>query len=317
MDCSIIICTRNRAECLRNTLRTFESVTVPDGWQVEMIIADNGSSDDTVEVIEKAVHESIGIRNLPVPVSGKSRAQNAAVMAARSDVLLFTDDDVVPARDWIRRMAEPLIGRRCMAVAGRILLGEELERPWLTPMHRRWLAEVNQPAAESPELVGANMGIHRSVFDTISLFDEELGPGVTGFGEETLLWLQMKEAGMRILPVTETHVTHHPDPSRLDRSNWLAAATNHGKTHAYLFHHWKHETLSRPLLTSRWTRLKHRLRRIAGGTPPLSSEGCPEWELCYLTRASTLEEFARQSRIPRKYPPRGLRKNQTAGVAGA
>jgi glycosyltransferase involved in cell wall biosynthesis len=221
LDCSILICTRNRAAALENTLRAFASVRVPDGWRVEMIVADNGSTDQTPVVVANASHPSIAIRYLAVPTPGKSRAQNAALSCAMGKVLLFTDDDVEPSDNWLESMAGPLLENRCDAVAGRILLADELRRPWMTPMHARWLADVREPAAEMPELVGASMGIRRAVFERIGHFDEDLGPGVTGFGEETLLWMQMKEAGMRILPVADTHVVHHPDPSRLRRENWL------------------------------------------------------------------------------------------------
>jgi glycosyltransferase involved in cell wall biosynthesis len=44
------------------------------------------------------------------PAPGKSRAQNTALAEARGEVLLFTDDDVEPAEDWIEKMARPLFG---------------------------------------------------------------------------------------------------------------------------------------------------------------------------------------------------------------
>jgi glycosyltransferase involved in cell wall biosynthesis len=309
LDCSILICTRNRAVALEKTLRAFASVRVPDGWRVEMIVADNGSTDHTSVVVANASHPAIAIRYLAVPVPGKSRAQNAAVSLAMGEVLLFTDDDIEPSDNWLEAMARPLLENRCDAVAGRILLADELRRPWMTPMHARWLAETREPAAAMPELVGASMGIRRAVFERIALFDEELGPGVTGFGEETLLWMQMKEAGMRILPVADTHVVHHPDPSRLRRESWLSAATGQGRTHAYILHHWKHGSASNSGMNASWMKLKLVVRRLLGtfgGTP---AEGCPEWELCYVTRIAFLENFIRESREPRKYHLRALAKN--------
>ncbi len=173
---------------LAQTLERFLRVSVPTGWKVEPIIADNGSTDGTAEVIRSARHPAIEIRHLMEERPGKSRAQNRALRAARSNVLLFTEDDVEPAENWIDRMAGPLLDRRCDALVGRILLGEELRRSWMKPMHEMWLAAIAEPEDDAPILIGACMGIHRSVFERIGDFDEELGPGASGFGEEALLW---------------------------------------------------------------------------------------------------------------------------------
>lgn len=308
MDCSIIICTRNRASMLEETLRAFQKVKIPADWRVEMIVADNGSTDHTAQVVKSASHPSIGIHHVFEPRPGKSRAQNAAMARATGEALLFTDDDVEPADDWVEQMARPLLEHRCEAVAGRILLADDLRRPWITHLHEMWLADIGEPEEISPILIGASMGIHRSVFETISNFDEELGPGATGFGEETLVWLQMKEAGLRIQPVTDTHVIHHPEASRLLRASWLAAATRYGNTSAYFMHHWEHSQVRCPALQAMLIKIKLFLRRLPRRPPALNSEGCPAWEMSYLVRIETLRQFIVESRRPRNYGLRGLRK---------
>lgn len=293
---------------LEKTLTAFQSVRVPSGLSVELIVADNGSVDHTAEVIRCAMHPEMEIRSVYESSPGKSRAQNTAVAAAGGDVLLFTDDDVVPADDWIERMSKPLLERDCDAVAGRILLAESLHRPWFTPMHEVWLAFVREPASNSPELIGASMGIHRSVFDRIGSFDEELGPGASGFGEETLVWRQMKQAGFRILPVSETHVVHYPEESRLLRSSWLAAAARFGHTEAYFMHHWEHSRAHLLAVQLCWLRIKLFLRNRLRSAPALDEEGCPAWEMSYLVRIATLNRLLTESRKPRNYEQRGLRK---------
>lgn len=308
LECSIILCTRNRASVLEQTLRAFQAVTTPRDWRVEMIVVDNGSTDRTAEVVKSATHPSIEIRHVYEPRPGKSRAQNTALAQARGEALLFTDDDVEPAGNWLENMALPLLEKRCEAVAGRVMLAEDLRRPWFTHMHRIWLAEALAPASHSPGLVGASMGIHRAVFDMIDNFDEELGPGASGFGEETLLCMQMREAGMRIHPVTNTFVIHHPDPSRLLRSNWLAAAPRFGRTRAYLMHHWEHASVPCPALLILLVEIKLWLRRLAQRPTQPDAEGCPAWEMSYLTRIESLKQFAEESRRPRNYERHALRR---------
>ncbi len=292
---------------LEKTLRAFQSVKVPGGWQVELIVADNGSEDCTAEVVNSANHASIEIRSVHEPRPGKSRAQNTAMAHARGEVLLFTDDDVEPADNWVENMARPLLEKRCEAVAGRILLAEDLRRPWFTHLHEMWLAEVREPAAESPELVGASMGIHRSVFEMIKNFDEELGPGATGFGEETLVWMQMMKAGLRIHPVNDTFLIHRPDPSRLLRCAWLSAAARYGRTNAYLMYHWQHSQVACPALRVFVLRMKLLLRRLPRRSAHLDAEGCPAWEMSYLSRIEELKRFIETSGKSRNYGSGALR----------
>jgi GT2 family glycosyltransferase len=275
-----------------------------------MVVVDNGSEDHTADVVKSASHPRIAIRYLYEPRPGKSRAQNLALAHASGEALLFTDDDIEPAEGWLESMARPLLEKRCDAVAGKILLAACLQRPWFTKMHRIWLAEVRDPIADTTELVGASMGIRRSVFGTIGNFDEELGPGASGFGEETLIEMQMREAGFRIRPVTDTFVVHYPDATRLLRSDWLATAERFGRTSAYTAYHWKHARVSYPALRILWLRMKLVLRRLPRKTPRLDVEGCPEWEMSYLAGIESLKRFVEESRRPRNYDFRAMRRKE-------
>lgn len=292
---------------LERTLNAFHLVKVPEGWSVEMIVADNGSTDETARVVKWANHPAIEIRHVYQPLPGKSRALHTALSEARGEALLFTDDDVVPSPNWLECMARPLLEKRCQAVAGRIRLCPELRRWWQTHLHGIWLADVPELEADSPELVGASMGIHRAVFELIDGFDEELGPGASGFGEETLLWMQMKEAGLRIKPVHDTFVTHYPDPSRLTRASWLATAARYGRTRAYLAYHWEHAQVPCPGLEAMYVRIKLILRRLLCSPTLPDAEGCPAWEMSYLVRIESLMRYIVESRKPRNYERRALR----------
>ena len=127
VNCSIIISTRDRSEMLKQTLVAFTRVLVPFDLRVEMIVVDNGSNDETEKVIRSAVHPQFDIHYVLEPRPGKSGALNLALAKAKGDVLLFTDDDVEPAADWLEKMARPLLERKCEAVSGRIVLSEELQ----------------------------------------------------------------------------------------------------------------------------------------------------------------------------------------------
>lgn len=314
MRCSIIVCTRNRAAALAETLCAFRAVRVPAGMDAELIVVDNGSTDDTTAVVKAASAGDIPIRYLFEPRTGKSRAQNRALTGSRGEALLFTDDDVRPPADWLELMAPPILERRCDAIAGCVHLAAEMERPWLTLLHRLWLAEYRALSAESPELVGANMSLHRSVFERAGLFDEELGPGASGFGEETLLWWQMQELGLRIHGEPRSVVMHHPGVSRLQRAHWLTGAVKRGRSNAYLAHHWQHCAVTRPRARAAWIQFKLLLRRCTRPPGQPEDEGCPAWEMSYIAQIAELRQWLTESQRPRNYERRGIHSGaQSAG----
>ena len=54
MRVSILICTRDRAAALRDTLSSLARVVVPRSWKIELLVVDNGSRDGTREVVQGA-----------------------------------------------------------------------------------------------------------------------------------------------------------------------------------------------------------------------------------------------------------------------
>ena len=152
------------------------------------------------------------------------------------------------------------------------------------------------------------MGIRRAVFEKVGEFEEELGPGATGFGEETLIWLQMRAAGMRIKPVNATHVIHHPEQSRLLRSSWLSAAARYGETRAFMMHHWEHTQFRCPRLKAAILKMKLLIRGSLAGRREPGQEGCPAWEMSYRVELESLARFPQEACRPRLYPKHGLQR---------
>lgn len=91
--------TRNRAERLAQTLRNLEAVDVPAPVEWELLVVDNASTDETPAVLQR--DWSLPLRALREERDGKSHAANLATERARGALLVWTDDDVRPAPDWI------------------------------------------------------------------------------------------------------------------------------------------------------------------------------------------------------------------------
>ena len=98
---AIIVATRNRDRRLRRLLDSIFAMTAVERTPPEVIVADNGSTDQTARVVADAAAAHPTVRRLAVPEAGKSRALNAAIRSTAAEVLAFVDDDVELDRDWL------------------------------------------------------------------------------------------------------------------------------------------------------------------------------------------------------------------------
>ncbi len=88
---SIITPVFNRKECIKNAINCIKKQDFSD-W--EYIIVDDGSSDGTAEVIDKAAEDDSRIISLHLPHNqGVSSARNLGIQSARGKYLLFLDSD--------------------------------------------------------------------------------------------------------------------------------------------------------------------------------------------------------------------------------
>jgi len=227
---------------------------------------------------------------------------------ARGDIILFTDDDVRPAENWVEGMCGPILEGKADAVAGGVVLAPELERPWMAPMHRAWLAASVRLDPRNPQqMIGANMAFARSVLTKVPAFDPELGPGATGGGDDVLFSFQLKEAGFRLISAFDVAVVHHFQRIRFKRAQWLSAARCHADTQAYLAHHWHHEQMG--LVRLRYWKASALLALYQLRQPkPPPAEGCSPMELRLRVAALTHRKFLEERRRQRNYELRGLIK---------
>ena len=69
----------------------------------EIIMVDDGSTDSTADIILSYKT----VRLIKQPNAGPAAARNKGASEAKGEIILFTDSDCVPERDWIRMMTEP------------------------------------------------------------------------------------------------------------------------------------------------------------------------------------------------------------------
>ena len=89
MNASVIIATRDKARYLELTLASYALQTASD---YEILVADDGSSDDTEAVTRRAA-ERVPVRYLKKIHGGRAHARNHAIREAQGRVIIFSDDD--------------------------------------------------------------------------------------------------------------------------------------------------------------------------------------------------------------------------------
>ncbi len=104
MYISVAICTWNRAKILKRTLEQLCRIHVPAGLEWELLIVENNCTDGTPAII-RSYEDRLPIVRLVEPVQGLSHARNCALRAARGDLMIFTDDDVLVDEDWLAAFA--------------------------------------------------------------------------------------------------------------------------------------------------------------------------------------------------------------------
>ncbi len=216
---TVAICTWNRSALLRATLERMTELAVPAGVTWELLVVDNNSTDDTRNVVA-AFESRLPIRCLFEPTPGKSNACNLAVRESRGEYILWTDDDVLVAPDWLSAYCRAFARWPDAAVfGGRIL-------PWFPGNPPRWLArgfhEVEHAFAAldlGPDPLplggdrlpfGANMAI-RSKEQRLHRYDPALGPRPNSGlrGEEITLVRGMLAAGATGWWVPDAKVEHY------------------------------------------------------------------------------------------------------------
>jgi glycosyltransferase involved in cell wall biosynthesis len=224
LDVSVVICTRDRRDDLKAMLQHLARATVPAGWRAELLIIDNGSSDDTKAVVEQASLPNLEKRYVFEPRKGKGYAYNAALAEARGKACLFTDDDVHVPADWIEGMCGPILAGSADAVQGGVKIAPHLDRHWLKGLLRIWVASVEDPVHRPPGLVGANMAFGRKAIAVAAPFDLRLGPGAAGYFDDTVFGWAVERAGLTILYRPGVAVEHNFDPDRLHLPAFMSAA---------------------------------------------------------------------------------------------
>jgi GT2 family glycosyltransferase len=230
---SVIIATYNRAAMLDECLTHLGRQRFVPGDEV--IVVDNGSTDDTASVVAR--HQDVypaPLHLLHEPVPGKSHAIARALAFASGDVLAFTDDDVNVGSGWLAAVRDAMADPDVALVGGPVAPRWESTVPaWIRRAHQQH-PRLSAPIAlldyghrptdlGSRTFLGANLSVRRHVFTALGGFPTHLGKlrGTLLSGEDHELCRRVQAAGFRARYVPGAVVYHWVPADRARVSYFL------------------------------------------------------------------------------------------------
>ena len=133
---SVVIPAYNEAARLGKTLRAVVDYLRQSSPKAELIVVDDGSSDQTAELARQVFKESRDLRTSIISYKsnlGKGRAVRLGLLAARSDVALFSDADLSTPISEAPKLIEPIVQGQCDVTFGSRALDRQLigvHQPW-------------------------------------------------------------------------------------------------------------------------------------------------------------------------------------------
>ncbi len=175
------------------------------GWM--LIAVDNDSRDRTCEIMCSFI-DKLPITIIHEAKRGKNNALNKAIPLARGDLIVFTDDDVLPNTDWLVKLEKCSLEHPEHGYFGGTILPEWPMKPpdWIINdnLPLDMLYAITQKGVEGEvginEIWGPNMAIRRSVLDLGFRYSENVGPDGTPtyiMGSETELLKRLHKSNIK------------------------------------------------------------------------------------------------------------------------
>jgi glycosyltransferase involved in cell wall biosynthesis len=178
MDVSVVIPTYNGVKKLPGILQAMEHQTQAD---FEVIIVVDGSTDGTVEMLRN-FRSSRQLKVIEQRNMGRAAVRNRGVREARGSLIIFYDDDMIPAVDSVQRHTEFHRSNNNAVLTGYTPQFVDstsndfvIYRAFLS---ERWVANypdhIFKMDADNFFITTANCSIHNSLLVSLSGFDEKL-----------------------------------------------------------------------------------------------------------------------------------------------
>jgi len=197
---SFIIPVKNDAKRLQSCLESLAQLDVP-GFDKEIIVLDNGSADDSVEVAT-----AMGAIVQSAPELSVAQLRNKGAFSSKGEWIAFVDADHVLAKKWLSAGLETINETGC-GITGTLCVSPSAT--WVQRAYDRFRRRP-QTKMEVEWLGSGNMLIRKEVFFKLNGFDESLETC-----EDVDFCQRARENGWRIISNPDMESVHFGDPATL------------------------------------------------------------------------------------------------------
>lgn len=246
---TVLLTVHNEETIVRRRIENILQCDYPAGC-LTVLIASDGSTDSTNEIVQSFFDR--GVRLLESPGLGKTGTQNAAIRSIESDLIAFTDADILFDADWCKQIARRFQNPQVGAVDGRALYEAPTSDALQVSQGFYWTYELKLRLLESQlgilaVVAGACFAIRRNLFVTMD-------PAI---GEDCIVPLDIVTQGFRVVhePLAISRFDSEEDSSitlrrriRMTLRNWQGTWTrshllNPLRHPGYAFALWSHKLL--------------------------------------------------------------------------
>jgi GT2 family glycosyltransferase len=221
---SVVICTFDGARTLGETCAAVARLEYPD---VEAIVVDDGSTDESAEIAERH-----GFRVIRTDNHGLSSARNTGARAATGEIVAYLDDDAAPDPHWLHYAVDAFardgivaVGGPNVAVPGDGLVADAVA---IAPGNAAHVLLSDRIAEHIP---GCNSLFRRDALLAIDGFD----PRFRAAGDDVDVCWRLQDAGGTIAFAAGAVVLHH---RRGSLRGYLRQQRGYGQAEANLERKW-------------------------------------------------------------------------------
>ena len=206
---------------------TLESLARQEKVRATILVLDQSFHQETKDHCSILCSDHILFEYQVIPARGCSVARNYAISLCRTDILLWTDPDMLLASDWASCLAQTLLDKQCAVVGGRIAPRWHGTPSWymnsnvMTDQYS--LLDLGPGEHEAGRIVGGSLGINIRQLGKESFFDENLGrkDGTLLGGVDAEFCERAIQKGLKVYYTGRT-VAHHQILESRMRLPWIA-----------------------------------------------------------------------------------------------
>jgi GT2 family glycosyltransferase len=237
MQVSVLLATYRRPESLAQTLTAMARMATADlAW--ELIVVDSAREEATRRVCQ-SFSSRLPLRYFLSSRPGQNAARNRGLKEVTGDLVVLSDDDVLPDRAWLREMYQG-----AQRWSEHVLFGGRILPQWpgpapayeIEPGFGRWaygICNPDLPEGPAPSFlpISMNMAIRHRVFKSGVTFDESIGPRGKNYamGSETEFNLRLRRLGYAAVFLPGSVVHNVIRPWQMESSYLISRAFRQGR----------------------------------------------------------------------------------------